>query len=147
MRMLCPSSARLVHLEPVEVVLGHAQRELGGAQNLRLAVAAQAFVGRVHVDDAELGVAQHQRRRRGVEDRAVLLLAAAQALVRGLARGDVAADVEHMRAPWCIIGTPRTSTSAILPSGAFAGAFELDRLAGERALVQREQARAQLRQG
>ena len=63
------------------------------AEHLLARVAAHRLVGRVDVDDAEVGVAQHQRVGGGVEDRAVLLLARAQRLVGELALGDVAPDV------------------------------------------------------
>ena len=59
--------------------------------------AAHAFVGGVDIDNAEVGIAQHQRVGRGIEDRAVLGFAVAQRRFRALAFGDVAAHRQHMR--------------------------------------------------
>jgi hypothetical protein len=63
----------------VERGVGHG--EAVRAEHLGAAAPAHRLVGRVDVDDAELGVAQHQRVGGGVEDRAVLRLALAQALL------------------------------------------------------------------
>ena len=76
-----PASARRCTSSRSRLSSGVAQRQLGAAEHLVARVAAQALVGRVDVDDAEIGVAQHQRVGGGVEDRAVLLLARAQALL------------------------------------------------------------------
>ena len=51
------------------------------AEHLVAAYSRSSLVGGVDVDDAEIGVAQHQRVGRGVEDAAVLRLAVAQRLV------------------------------------------------------------------
>ncbi len=64
------------------------------AQHLRTGKAAHRLVGGIDVHDAEVGVAQHQRIGRGVEDRAVLRLAVAQRLLGAPAVGDVA-QVAH----------------------------------------------------
>jgi hypothetical protein len=82
----------------------YARRHLGGigehavlAQHLGMRQATHALVGCVDVDDAELGITQHQRIGRGVEDGAVLRFAVAQRLLGALAFGDVAAHSQHMR--------------------------------------------------
>ena len=59
--------------------------------------AVEAQERRVDVDDLEVRVAQHERVGRGLEDRAVLLLAQAQRLLGGLLLGDVAAEREDAR--------------------------------------------------
>ena len=74
-----------------------AHRQRGLADHLGAALAAHRLVGRVDVHDAEVRVAQHQRVGAGVEDGAVLLLAAAQRVHRLSLLGDVASDVEHVR--------------------------------------------------
>ena len=86
-RPLVQRTDRLPHL-------GRIGQHAVHAQHFRARIAAHRLVGRVDVDDAEIGVAQHQRVDRGVEDRAVLLLAVAQRLVGAPALADVA-QVAH----------------------------------------------------
>ncbi len=116
-------------------VLG-AHRERRLADHLAAALAAHRLVGGVDVDDAELGVAQHQRVGTRVEDGAVLLLAAAQRLLHGLARRNVAADVEHVRL--AAVAHRHAVHLAVEQRAVLAHRLALDahRLAPERAAVQ-----------
>ncbi len=134
----------VVHLAPVAVLVRRAQRQLGPAQHFLAAVAAERLVGGIHVDDAELGVAQHERIGGGIEDGAVLLLVGAQALFLRLAPGDVAANVEDVRL--ALVGHGHAAHLDIDPAavGRGRGRLKLDVFAADRALVQFEQVLTQL---
>ena len=106
-----------------------AHRQPVHAEHLGAGVAAQRLVRGVHVDDAEVRVAQHERVGRGVEDRAVLLLARAQRLVcfpRAPCSSSAAARMAKILRIASHSATSlsgRRSMAPIRPSGAPAASF------------------------
>ncbi len=103
-------------------------------------VAAHRLVRRVDVDDAEVGVAQHERVRRGVEDRAVLFLAVEQRLLGALALGDVARSIASTSGSPCRLERDRVHSRSANRGAVRGGCLELggQRLASQRTPYQLE---------
>ena len=98
-------------LAPLGDIAGREGLGIAAARRQLLArEAVEAQERRVDVDDLEVRVAQHERVGRGLEDRAVLLLAQAQRLLGGLLLGDVAAEREDARHAADLTGFRRTSS-------------------------------------
>ena len=98
--------------------------------------AAHRRIRGIDLDGAEIGVPQHQCIGRGIEDRAVLLLAVAQRALRTLALRDVASDVQHMRRA-AVLDRHAAQFQLVLVAVAPEHlGDERDRLSGHRLLVQ-----------
>ena len=131
-RSCSPASALLGAARGCAATSGRLRQGAVAPQHLVARVAAHRLVGRVHVDDAEIGVAQHQRVGGGVEDRPVLLLAGAQRRSARLRSVMSRADVEHVRLAAVLDRHAAHLQSKRVPSLRSPAVSKRDGLAGQR---------------